>query len=149
MKSTPKDIMFDRTIGQYYFEEDGVFKRVRESQYANGTEYHLTIKTPREEGKIGYNEFEESITKTKFLEKVSIAYSYITKDRFIRKCNVNEGLTWEIDNFISIPMVKMEMELPSDDYDLIIPNDMKEFIILETTDFKEFSNRSLSKKIEF
>ena len=41
------------------------------------------------------------------------------------------------------------MELPSDDYDLIIPNDMKEFIILETTDFKEFSNRSLSKKIEF
>lgn len=147
LKSVPQGASFDRSIKQYYFIEDGIFKRVRESNYINRTEYHLTIKTPRGGGKIGFIEAEEEISKETFLEKLEMAVSYIHKDRFIRHCKLNEGLVWEIDNFISIPMIKMEMELPSDGYELLIPQDIRELIILETTGMKEFSNALLAKKL--
>ena len=39
------------------------------------------------------------------------------------------------------------MELPEDDFDLPIPDDMAQLIVIETTGMKEFSNASLSKKL--
>jgi CYTH domain-containing protein len=148
LKGMPQGVTFSRVIKQYYFIEDDVFKRVRESNYVNHTEYHLTIKTPREDGKIGFIEAEEEISKEVFLEKVQMAHTYIQKDRFTKPYEVGRvKLLWEIDNFISIPLIKMEMELPEDDFDLPIPDDMAQLIVIETTGMKEFSNASLSKKL--
>jgi|TARA_R110000851_G_scaffold145114_4_gene284447 CYTH domain-containing protein len=150
LKAMPQGITFNRVIQQYYFIEDDVFKRVRESNYVNHTEYHLTIKTPREDGKIGFIEAEKLISKEVFLDKVKMAHTYITKDRFTKPYEVNGvKLLWEIDNFTSIPLIKMEIELPEDEFDLPIPDDMSQLIVIETTGMKEFSNASLSKKLVF
>jgi CYTH domain-containing protein len=70
---------------------------------------------------------------------------YITKDRYIYK---DGDLKWEVDLFENdYKLIVAEIEIPKRTYKLIIPDFIKEVLLMEVTGLKQFSNRSLSLNI--
>jgi CYTH domain-containing protein len=45
-------------------------------------------------------------------------------------------------------LIIAEIEIPTKDYEVIIPDYLKELVLIEVTGMKPFSNRSLSLKIK-
>jgi len=66
----------------------------------------------------------------------------IYKDRLIY--NVKDDLKWEVDSFEvgDIQLVIAEIEIPSEDYKLKIPDEFD--VIMEITGIKQFSNSNLA-----
>ena len=54
------------------------------------------------------------------------------------------GLTWEIDQFIGLPLVLAECELPTTDTPLTIPDWLAPFIVREVTEEPAFRNAELA-----
>ena len=151
LKTIPVDLTFDRTINQYYIPTEEGSLRVRQSCFADNSEvYHETKKYPRPNGKVGFIEHEREISRDEFVEMVQKAETFIFKNRFLKKGEgKNKGLTWEVDVFTSIHLVRVEIELPNDETEVEIEEWLKEAVIMETTGMKEFSNYNLSKKLVF
>ena len=128
LKNIPTNLTFDRQIDQFY-TADGI--RLRASYFLDGrTVYDVNQKRPRGNGMVGYFEAEEEISKKDFLDLFPKAKKYISKDRFTRKSG---NLIWEIDVFISIVLIKAEIELPDDTTEVIIEDWLSPHIIMETT----------------
>jgi CYTH domain-containing protein len=71
---------------------------------------------------------------------------YIKKTRHIYK---DGNLKWEVDEFNSgYQLIIAEIEIPTEDYEVILPDYIKDLVLIEVTGMKPFSNRSLSLKIK-
>lgn len=57
----------------------------------------------------------------------------------------DEGLTWEIDQFLDRDLVLAEVELPSRDLTVEVPDWLQPYVVREVTGEAEFSNRYLAR----
>lgn len=135
-------------ITQHYLS-DGA--RYRESiQFHNNIllikriEYHKTIKKLIEPGI--YDENEKEISMKAYCAAKLKAIKSIEKTRHIIKIN---GIKWEVDRFASCCLIVAEVEFRSKKAmkAFIIPKEIEEVLIMEVTNFKQFSNSNLADKI--
>jgi CYTH domain-containing protein len=56
-----------------------------------------------------------------------------------------EGVTWEIDEFLDRELVLAEVELPSEDATVEVPEWLKPYVVREVTGDPEYSNRKLAR----
>lgn len=131
-------------ISQFYVEEGNHFYRIRQTKI-EGTDVWTYDKTTKLKIKEGvFDELIEPLTTYQFSDLYSKASKGITKYRHEIHCN---GLKWEIDEFIGMNLVVAEIELPYENFELELPDFIKNELILEVTQFKEFSNYNLSADI--
>ena len=151
LKAMPKKAPDEKiTIDQWYWKnKNNIWERARTYHSdVNGDTWIHTIK--RSIGKGISMEDEKSLTLEEYqkfvnqcLEKNSES-RYISKERWIYK----EGnLKWEVDKFKECNLVIAEIEIPKKNYPLNVPDFIASLILLEVTDLKQFSNRSLSLKL--
>mgnify|MGYP006138829337 FL=1 len=63
-----------------------------------------------------------------------------------RRYFVPEGrLTWEVDDFTDRELVLAELEIPSVDFRIVIPEWLEPFLVREVTDEKGFGNHELAR----
>jgi CYTH domain-containing protein len=135
--SNPPDLSY--TIHQFY-ADDGWRYRASVNNVTYETEYSKTKKTPNGHG--SNLEIESPIEVSEYNEAMNGAKKSITKTRNIFLQN---GLKWEVDEFISVKLVIMEVELDSIDQPIEIPGFLQDLIIYEVTGIKEFNNSNLSR----
>ena len=59
------------------------------------------------------------------------------------------NLKWEIDEFSNdYKLIIAEIEIPTKDYEVVLPDYVKDLVLIEVTGMKPFSNRSLSLKLK-
>ncbi len=139
-------------IDQYYWRNPkGVWERVRTWHSNDGSK--RWIHTIKKYVSKGVNiEDEKDITELeykRFVKKcssVSQSGKVINKTRHIYM-DLNK-MKWEIDIFNSnVAIIMAEVELPKKNFRLKIPKFMKEILLLEVTELKNFSNRNLAKNL--
>ena len=152
LKSTP-DIKPTEIIKikQWYLKVDGIWERAR-SMESNlyGIKWVHTIKTRisdisniEEEYDMDKNEFEDFVKRCKSSKQ---NVRYITKERRIYP---DGELKWEVDVFSQkCHIIVAEIEIPTEDYELQIPEFIQKKNLLEVTGMKQFSNRSLSNRVK-
>jgi len=67
----------------------------------------------------------------------------IYKTRHILK-HTSDKLYWEIDEFRDYDLIIAEIEIPTEDYELVIPEVLKPYILMEITKMGQFSNSNLA-----
>ena len=152
LKSVP-DIKPTETIKikQWYLKVDGIWERAR-SMDSNiyGIKWVHTIKTRiseisniEEEINLSNEEFDDFVRRC---GDVNENARYISKQRRIYPVG---DLKWEVDVFSQkCHIVVAEIEIPTEDYDLEIPDFIQKKTLLEVTGLKQFSNRSLSNRVK-
>lgn len=138
-------------IKQWYLKVEGIWERAR-SMESNiyGIKWVHTIKTRISD--ISNLEEEYEMTKKDFDDFVKRCKSskqnakYITKERRIYPDGERK---WEVDVFSQkCHIIVAEVEIPSEDYELEIPEFIQKKNLLEVTGMKQFSNRSLSNRVK-
>lgn len=134
-------------IVQYYFFINGVWQRYRAVNSKNkNTKYIHTIKKSISPGV--YQEDERTIKEKEFLEKKkehNKNYAVIRKTRYVVKY---KGFKFEIDVYLDLSLVILEVELPALNHSFEFPIGLFEEIIMEATGMKQFSNFSLAVKVK-
>jgi CYTH domain-containing protein len=139
-------------IEQFYFKnESGVWERARSWFSSNGQKKY--IHTVKKTVSKGVNiEDEHDLTQKEFKSFKDMCYKTPDESKYIKKSRhiYKDGqLKWEIDEFnYSCNLIIAEIEIPTKDYEVIIPTFLKDLILLEVTGLKPFSNRSLASKIK-
>lgn len=137
-------------IEQFYFKNSkGIWERARSwHSDKNGMKYIHTVKKSVSKGVNLEDEY--YMTSEQFQEFKNHCFScdeyrHISKERWIYP---DGPLFWEVDVFNSgYNLIIAEIEIPIKSYKLTIPDFIKDKMLLEVTEMKQFSNRSLSKKI--
>ncbi len=149
LKGVP-DVKYDMNIeiGQHYLSPKGdkETERVRAiTQSINGNvlsdRWIHTIKQPT--NGLGMLETEEEITWEAFSVGKKNADRSIYKTRHVFHIREQE-IVWEIDEFKGLNLVIAEIEIPSEDYGLVVPEWLNPYILLEITGLKQFSNSNLA-----
>jgi CYTH domain-containing protein len=139
-------------IHQFYFKnQEGIWERARSWSSSNGDlKYIHTIK--KNVSKISNLEEEYLMTLKQFNDFKTRCYKtpneskYIKKVRYIYK---DGDLKWEVDEFNNgYKLIIAEIEIPTEEYEVIAPEFIKDLVLIEVTGMKPFSNRSLSIKIK-
>jgi len=148
-------------IVQYYYLVNDQWYRIRKIDSTfdkkETTTYLHTIKTYKDnicyEEEKEYNNEEYTDLIKKIHSGVYEATSLI-KTRYVYKTGIfadfegeNKEIKWEIDVF-NFSLVIAELELPSLDFDIDMPDFIKSKFIYEVTGIKEFSNRILSEPLK-
>jgi len=143
------DTLCDReetvNIHQLYVTYKSENFRIREINWERNRrfpcpQYVLTRKTEIKPGVA--REYEEDISYKRFCKYKNHATKELKKRRF--KIN-QKNLIWEIDNYESpIKLIIAEIELPEENYPLIIPDFIQKSLIMEVTEFSEFKNYNLA-----
>lgn len=107
------------------------------------TTYVQTIKRKIENGV--YEEHEIGLNKGAFDDLFRYAKTRLSKWRYIYK--INKTLKWEVDIYRDMKLVIAEIELPKKNHKFKIPDYIKNKIIMEVTEFDEFTNFNLSERI--
>jgi CYTH domain-containing protein len=138
-------------IKQWYLKVDGIWERAR-SMDSNiyGIKWVHTIKTRisdisniEEEYDMDKDEFDDFVKRCKSAKQNA---RYITKERRIYP---DGELKWEVDVFSQkCHIIVAEIEIPTEDYELEIPEFIQKKSLLEVTGLKQFSNRSLSNRVK-
>ena len=132
---------------QYYFLINGVWQRYRVvDSEGKKTKYVHTIKKSLSPGI--YEENERTIKEKEFLSKKNEHkdnYAVIRKTRWVIKY---KGLKFEIDAYLDLSMVILEVELPALNHHFEYPEGLFEEIVMEATGMKQFSNFSLALKVK-
>lgn len=138
-------------IKQWYLKIDGIWERAR-SMDSNiyGIKWVHTIKTRisdisniEEEWDMDKNEFDDFVKRCKSSKQNA---RFITKERRIYP---DGELKWEVDVFSQkCHIIVAEIEIPTEDYELEIPEFIQKKSLLEVTGLKQFSNRSLSNRVK-
>ena len=131
-------------ITQVYLEEDGVDVRYRGESHGQERKFIRTVKTDIK-GSLVREEDEEETTQEEFVKKAQASNRLITKVRSVYK---DGELNWEIDQFRFLDLIIAEVELPKEDYDLTIPQEIQDVMIMEITGMKEFHNAVLADDYE-
>lgn len=135
-------------IDQFYFKnEEGVWERVRQwDSNINGKKWVHTIKTKISD--CSNKEIEKDITKSEYYKFRKMCKANKSNSKFIKKerwIYPDGDLYWEVDIFKDrCHILIAEIEIPSENYDLKIPEFISKKSLLEVTGMKQFSNRSLS-----
>lgn len=138
-------------IKQWYLKVEGIWERARSMESSiYGIKWVHTIKTRISD--ISNLEEEYEMTKKDFDDFVKRCKSskqnakYITKKRRIYPDGERK---WEVDVFSQkCHIIVAEVEIPSEDYELEIPEFIQKKNLLEVTGMKQFSNRSLSNRVK-
>jgi CYTH domain-containing protein len=138
-------------IKQWYLKVEGIWERARSMESSiYGIKWVHTIKTRISD--ISNLEEEYEMTKKDFDDFVKRCKSskqnakYITKERRIYPDGERK---WEVDVFSQkCHIIVAEVEIPSEDYELEIPEFIQKKNLLEVTGMKQFSNRSLSNRVK-
>ena len=153
LKNIP-DLDYDQIlrINQYYLPNDGEWTdRVRKMKdmYKGETTFIRTRKL--KVGELSNEEDEHDISEDEFNYLIENSISYVDK---IRRVKYIKGNKWEIDEFLNIQLILCELEMVvqgemnwSDEEGIMgisIPEDIKEQVILESTNIPELSNKSIS-----
>ena len=139
-------------IDQFYFKnKEGVWERVRQwNSSLYGKRWIHTIKTKISD--FSNEEVEKDITKLEYEEFKKECRENKSNSRYIKKerwIYPDGDLYWEVDIFKDkCHIIIAEIEIPSEDYDLNIPEFISKKTLLEVTGLKQFSNRSLSVKMK-
>jgi len=139
-------------IDQFYFKnKEGVWERVRQwNSNLYGKRWIHTIKTKISD--FSNEEVEKDITKLEYEEFKKGCRENKSNSRYIKKerwIYPDGDLYWEVDIFKDkCHIIIAEIEIPSEDYDLDIPEFISKKTLLEVTGQKLFSNRSLSVKLK-
>jgi CYTH domain-containing protein len=142
---TPDEII--EIFQWYYKNEQGIWERVR-SCYSDVKGFYFTH-TIKKSISPGVNqEDEKSITSddfNEFVQKCKTGQSkYISKERLVF---VDGELKWEVDVFNNgHHLIVAEVELPEEDYPVVVPKFIKDKLLMEVTGMKQFGNRNLSNK---
>jgi adenylate cyclase len=139
----------EQRVHQYYLNPKGskVVERVRCTIIDNfpyeGNTYKYYHTTKERISDMSVKEIEREITSEEF-EKLREGF-----DRSIHKRRLLyqvDDLKWEIDDFDDNDdqLIIAEIELPSEDYDLQIPEWLEKIILLEITGMNQFSNSNLA-----
>ena len=133
----PPDLSY--IIYQFY-AEDGWRYRCSINNTTYEREYCKTKKTPNGHG--SNLEVENLIEESAYNEASKISKKSVTKTRNVYVYN---GLKWEVDDFLSLKLVVMEVELDAIDQTIEIPQFLRDLVIYEVTGIKEFNNSNLSR----
>lgn len=139
-------------IDQFYFKnKEDVWERVRQwNSNLYGKRWIHTIKTKISD--FSNEEVEKDITKLEYEEFKKGCRQNKSNSRYIKKerwIYPDGDLYWEVDIFKDkCHIIIAEIEIPSEDYDLNIPEFISKKTLLEVTGQKLFSNRSLSVKLK-
>lgn len=138
-------------IDQYYFKnKEGIWERARSwNSNIKGVSYIHTVKKSVSKG---VNlEDEKFLTKEEFdlfLNKCksgTVESRFISKERWIYP---DGKLYWEVDMFNSgHHLIVAEIEIPTKNHKITIPDFIENKLLLEVTGLKQFSNKNLSNKI--
>jgi len=147
LKRLPKVKPVDNIdIIQYYWKNPAtnIWERFRyqKSKLTGDKKYIHCIKINKGPGI--NEETETDITKAEYKEAILKCTKTISKNRHIY---IQDDIKWEVDKFKNIDVVVAEAEIPSMEYDLKIPRYIQNKMIMEVTEFKEFSNRSLARSV--
>lgn len=136
------NLKFDeiKSISQFYgVDEVGNF-RVRKEESPKKVSYFITRKKFISKG---INEEDEnSISKDEFEKRKSECTKMINKIRHV--FYLEDGLKWEVDIFRDFEMIAAEIEIPNLEYDIHMPQEIKDVLIEEITDRKDLSNFALA-----
>jgi CYTH domain-containing protein len=153
LKSLPKIEPKDKIkIEQFYLKRDGIWERVRSWETSSGKKKWIhTIKTSISPGV--NDEVEKNITEKEFKKFKQLCSEEGVESRSINKIRYiydhKKGIYWEVDDFGNdYKLIVAEIEIPRIDYNIQFPDWISELILMEVTGLKQFSNRSLSIKIE-
>lgn len=146
LKDIPKlghDTTHD-SIAQYYVEENGKKVRYRHvirwsPKEEEGEKFFKTTKK-----KLGHGEWEEDeveLTMEEFKSSVTNGAPKVVKSRYYLE---HSGLVWELDYFLNMNLMIVEVELDDINQDIEIPEVFKKNIIMEITGIDEFQNSSLA-----
>jgi CYTH domain-containing protein len=132
-------------IFQFYFEDKGRRTRYRESIDEEGKATFFSTKK-KYLSKGTYEELEFEISGKTFYKKLKQlkVKKGLRKIRFIYKY---KGLKFEIDRYVDLNLVVMEVELKNINQKINFPDFISEKIILEVTELREFGNYNLSSKL--
>ena len=152
LKRVP-DLKFDKElrISQFYLSEkkDKITSRIRMTSHKGSADVVFHHTTKERISKMSVIEKEREISRDYYgdlfddaVEKNKGNPRGIYKDRLIY--NVKDDLKWEVDSFEvgDIQLVIAEIEIPSEDYKLKIPDEFD--VIMEITGIKQFSNSNLA-----
>jgi CYTH domain-containing protein len=138
-------------IKQWYLKVEGIWERARSMESSiYGIKWVHTIKTRisdisnlEEEWDMTKKEFDDFVKRCKSSKQNA---KYITKERRIYP---DGDRKWEVDVFSQkCHIIVAEVEIPSEDYELEIPEFIQKKNLLEVTGMKQFSNRSLSNRVK-
>lgn len=139
-------------INQWYRKTSkGVWERAR-SCYSDKKGFYFVHTVKKSISKTSNIEEEKILTAyefNKFVDKCkkSKEARYISKQRIVYS-HIEDNLKWEVDVFNNgHHLIVAEIEIPTEDYDLSIPEFIGEKLLLEVTGLKQFSNKNLSNKV--
>ena len=150
VKGLPNKPLYDVVkIEQFYWKNSaGIWERARIwDSSKDGKKWIHTIKTPA--GKGANIEEEHDLTELEFTAFVERSKrdegKHLSK---VRNIYIDENrMKWEVDVFNEVHLIIAEVELPKKNFSLKIPRFMKQIILLEVTNLKQFGNRSLANKL--
>lgn len=118
---------------------DGTRERLRRLSAASGVRFYSTVKLGSGMSRI---ERERELSAAEFSARwPGTAGCRIRKERH----RVAAGaLTWEIDRFLDLPLVVAEIELPSEDARVELPEWLARFVVRDVTLDGRYTNRALA-----
>ena len=126
-------------IEQGYLPGGNVRERLRRAVGPRGARCTRTVKVGT--GRVRA-EYEEEISAAEFARLWPLTESARLRKRRYR---VPEGsLTWEIDEFIDRPLVLAEIELPTEDTEVVMPAWLEPELVREVTGELEYSNATIA-----
>ena len=135
-------------ITQYYVDIDGKPHRIRFSydclfEESKGKFRALEFIWKEKVGKGHNKEHHKDISLKEAEALIKKATRCVNKIRFVHKADFK----YEVDNFIDIHLVGMEVEVPSLDTFLSIPKKIEEEILTEVTGHPGFDNYNIAVKL--
>jgi len=137
-------------IDQFYFKNGDIWERARQcDSNINGKKWVHTIK--KRISDLSNEEIEKEISKKEFEKFKKDCYKWRGNSKHIKKERwvfPDGSMKWEVDLFKDrCHLIIAEIEIPTEDYDLKIPEFINKKLLMEVTGLKQFTNRSLSIKL--
>lgn len=129
---------FDLYIVNQFYTEDGWRYRDRLNAFKGKSDY---FKTKKKKASEGFMEEEYEITREEFDLANIPNLPRISKKRLVY---YSDNLKFEIDQFVGMDLILMEVEIESMSYNIVFPDFIKKEILLEVTGIKELSNRRIA-----
>jgi adenylate cyclase len=143
LRKIPINIDWDfiYSIKQYYISDYRM--RIQTNTKNGEIKWFYTKKTATDNHMV-YNEIEREVTYDEFWKYISNRESKIVqKTRYVKYFG-DDKLKVEVDDFIGMKLVVAEVELPSVDYNLLLPDFIIHNMLIEVTNYKEFKNKELA-----
>lgn len=158
LRRLPVGLKFHKVlhIFQYYLKDGSRIRETRDASDSNtgmamlpfpfgsNPKFELTRKNKLKPGV--YEEDERQISDKKYVKLRDKAISVIKKTRYIHK--MSKKLKWEIDVYQGVNMVTAEIEIPGQYAGFKMPAAIADELIMDVTEFPQFTNRAMSIKIK-